>query len=184
MENPVVKAECYSLRRLILTYILIMLSAYAAIQFKIPEEKNSSELLSKLLVTQTTKILNIMKSDIAATCDGTLITMTPPSNKPDKVNIFTMDVQFGCNGIEAMLIYAAAVAAFPASWKRKLIGIAAGVILIHAANVLRIVALAYTGVYYPKLFQYLHVYILQGMMVAFALVIFFVYLHLNASKTA
>jgi exosortase/archaeosortase family protein len=160
-----------------------MLSAYGAIQFKITEEKNSSELLSKLLVIQTTKILNFIKSDILATCEGTQITMTPPSNKPDKMNIFAMDVQFGCNGIEAMLIYAAAIAAFPASWKRKLIGIFAGIVLIHAANVLRIVALAYTGVYYPKLFQYLHVYVLQGMMVAFALVIFFIYLHLNAAKT-
>ncbi len=159
-----------------------MLSAYGVVQFKIIKEMSSSELLAKLLTIQTTKVLNIL--NLPATCEGTQITMSPPSDKPNTMNFFAMDIKFGCNGIEAMLIYAAAVAAFPASWKRKLTGIFAGIILIHVANVGRIVALAFIGVYYPKIFQYFHVYILQGMMVAFALVIFFVYLHLNASKTA
>ncbi len=159
-----------------------MLSAYGAIHLKIIKELNTGELLTEILTIQTTEILNILHLD--ATCSATKITMTPPSNKPNTLNVFAMDIRFGCNGIEAMLIYAAAVTAFPASWKRKLAGIFVGIVLIHIANVGRIVALAFIGVYYPKLFQYFHVYILQGMMIAFALVIFFVYLHLNATKTA
>ena len=37
-----------------------------------------------------------------------------------------MEVKFGCNGLEAILLYVAAVLAFPASWKERIIGIVAG----------------------------------------------------------
>ncbi len=143
---------------------------------------NLSGLLTKLLVIQSTQVLNILNQN--ATFTGSKIIIKPHVNKSNSKPSFAMEVQFGCNGIEAMLIYVSAVAAFPSSWKKKLSGITAGVILIHIGNVLRIATLGFVGVYYRKFFEYFHVYILQGMMIAFALVIFIVYLHYDTSKTS
>jgi exosortase/archaeosortase family protein len=69
-----------------------------------------------------------------------------------------------------------AVIAFPSSCKRRLIGIAAGFAVIQVVNVLRIAGLAYTGVHFPGIFEYIHIYIAQGIMIAVALGVFFVYL--------
>ena len=73
-------------------------------------------------------------------------------------------VKFGCNGLEAVLIYAGAILSFPATWKKKLLGIIAGFIVIQIVNIIRIVALAYSCIYFKNLFEYIHIYIAEGIM--------------------
>jgi len=75
------------------------------------------------------------------------------------------------------MIYSVAVIAFPASWKKKLIGIASGFAVIQIVNILRIVGLAYSGIHARNLFEYIHIYIAQGMMIAISLGVFFIYLN-------
>lgn len=172
----------YSFGRLVIFFILILLIIYSVVNFKIVKGMTPSELLTKLVVIQTTQCLNVLHHD--STFTGSIITIAPHKNKSKRDLAFSMDIMFGCNGIEAMLIYASAAAAFPASWKRKLLGITSGIVLIHIGNILRITSLGLIGLYYPNLFDYFHVYVLQGMMIAFALVIFSTYLHFNAAKTS
>ncbi len=74
------------------------------------------------------------------------------------------------------MIYSVAVIAFPASIKKKIIGIVAGFIVLQVVNILRIAGLAYSGIYFRKLFEYIHIYVAQGMMIAISLGIFFLYL--------
>ena len=83
---------------------------------------------------------------------------------------------FGCNGLEAVMIYAVAVLTFPASWRNRIIGIIAGFVVIQVLNLIRIVALAYAGVYHKELFDLIHVYVAQGVMIAVALGTFVIYL--------
>src|SRR5215831_3114047 len=40
---------------------------------------------------------------------------------------FAVSIEAGCNGVEATIVLLAAILSFPASWKRKLIGLAVGV---------------------------------------------------------
>ena len=63
---------------------------------------------------------------------------------------FAVNIRNGCNGVEAMLIYFAAVLAFPASWKSRLLGVALGFVAIQLVNLVRVVALFLTGVYFPQ----------------------------------
>ncbi|MEO5360492.1 MAG: exosortase H [Nitrospirota bacterium] len=177
--NTVKPNHKYSFGRLVIFFILILLILYSVVNFKTVKRMTPSELLTNLVVIQTTQCLNVLHQK--STFTGSVITIAPHVNKS---HTFSMDIMFGCNGIEAMLIYASAVAAFPASWKRKLLGITSGVVLIHIGNILRITSLGLIGLYYPNLFDYFHVYVLQGMMIAFALVIFSTYLHFNAAKTS
>ncbi len=95
----------------------------------------------------------------------------------------SLNVLFGCNGLEAFLIYAAAVLAFRASWGKRLFGIVIGFLVLQLLNVLRITALGIVGVYFRDFFYYFHVYVAQGIMIAFALVMFMAYMsYANKNK--
>lgn len=88
----------------------------------------------------------------------------------------SLDVRFGCNGLEAVMIYSVAVVAFPSSWKKRFLGILAGFVVIQVVNVVRIAGLAYAGIHFRSLFDYIHIYVAQGLMIAVALGLFFIYL--------
>ncbi len=84
----------------------------------------------------------------------------------------TLRIAFGCNGLEAVVIYGSAVLAFPASWKYKIKGLVYGLVSMQLLNLIRIAALGYTAVHFPKWFDYVHYYVAQGLMIAVALGIF------------
>src|SRR6476661_3323718 len=78
---------------------------------------------------------------------------------------FAVNIRNGCNGVEAMLIFIAAVLAFPASWKSRLTGLALGILAIQVVNLVRVVALFLTGVYFPKIFDTSHTVIWQTVVI-------------------
>lgn len=78
---------------------------------------------------------------------------------------FAVNIRNGCNGVEAMLIYFAAVLAFPAPWKSRLLGVVFGFFAIQFVNLIRVVALFLTGVYFPKLFDSSHTVIWQTIVI-------------------
>ncbi len=94
----------------------------------------------------------------------------------------SLDVRFGCNGLEAFFIYVAAILSFPASGRKKMWGVFVGFLIIQGLNILRIVALCFCAVYLKKYFYYFHIYVAQGIMIAFALVLFLFWLNYAAEK--
>jgi exosortase H (IPTLxxWG-CTERM-specific) len=78
---------------------------------------------------------------------------------------FAVNIRNGCNGVEAMLIFLAAVLAFPASWKSRLAGLALGILAIQIVNLIRVVALFLTGVYFPRIFDTSHTVIWQTIVI-------------------
>ena len=78
---------------------------------------------------------------------------------------FAVNIKNGCNGVEAMIIYFAAVLAFPAPWRSKASGLLFGFLAIQLVNLLRVVALFLTGVYLPKLFDSSHTVIWQTVVI-------------------
>jgi exosortase H (IPTLxxWG-CTERM-specific) len=79
-----------------------------------------------------------------------------------------VDLKTGCNGLVATLIFISAIVAFPASWKYKLLGVLLGIIALQAFNVIRIGVLFYLGLYHPKLFDMVHIYVAQSILIAIA----------------
>src|SRR4051812_28584096 len=84
---------------------------------------------------------------------------------------FAGNIRNGCNGGEAMLIFLAAVLAFPASWKSRLAGLALGILAIQVVNLVRVVALFLTGVYFPKIFDTSHTVIWQTIVILFGVLL-------------
>jgi exosortase H (IPTLxxWG-CTERM-specific) len=78
---------------------------------------------------------------------------------------FAVNIRNGCNGVEAMLIFLAAVLAFPASWKSRGAGLVLGILAIQVVNLIRVVALFLTGVYFPRIFDTSHTVIWQTIVI-------------------
>lgn len=87
-----------------------------------------------------------------------------------------MEVKFGCNGLEAILLYVAAVLAYPAKWKTRLLGIVAGSTLLQVLNIIRIGVLAWVLENEREHFALMHEYVTQSIMIALAFIIFLIYL--------
>ena len=91
-------------------------------------------------------------------------------------NGFAIEIERGCNGIEAMIVLAAAVLAFPAPLWHKLIGLAVGFVAIQGLNILRIISLFYLGQWSLTAFEWFHLYIWQALIILDALVVWLIWL--------
>jgi exosortase/archaeosortase family protein len=69
---------------------------------------------------------------------------------------FSLAIVLDCAAIDAQALFAATVLAFPAPWRRKLTGLAAGLAVITAVNLVRIVILYFVGLRWPRYFDFLH----------------------------
>jgi exosortase H (IPTLxxWG-CTERM-specific) len=163
-----------SVKRFAITYLILMGTFFLLIGLKpIQEIIDLNGLYTRGVVILTSKILEIL--GIQGTYQGSII----------RLSSIALDVRFGCNGLEAVMIYSVAVIAFPASWKDKLMGILGGFLVIQVINILRISSLAYSAIHFKDLFEYIHIYIAQGMMIAVSLGVFFIYLkYAKASQKA
>ncbi len=78
---------------------------------------------------------------------------------------FAVVIYNGCNGLVTSLIFIAGVVAFPARARAKLIGLLGGLLAIQLVNLVRIVALFYTGVFAPRLFGQSHIFVWQSIVI-------------------
>ncbi|HEV2444637.1 MAG TPA: exosortase H [Candidatus Sulfopaludibacter sp.] len=88
---------------------------------------------------------------------------------------FQIAVEDTCNASNVVILLCAAILAFPAGWRQKLKGIAIGTLLLHALNLVRIISLFYLGQYSASWFEFSHLYVWEGLMMVFTLVLFWVW---------
>lgn len=70
-------------------------------------------------------------------------------------------IEDGCNGLELFLLYIGFILAMPAPWKRKLLFIPLGIVVIHVVNVLRCVGLCVLIQSWKEHFDLAHHYIFK-----------------------
>ncbi len=86
------------------------------------------------------------------------------------VNDLIMNINHECTGIFVVMLFTSFVLAYPASWRARLGGLAFGIPLFFAVNVLRLATLARIVEIYPGAFFYLHEYVWQGILTVVVLV--------------
>ena len=94
----------------------------------------------------------------------------------DKVSGFGVRIERGCNGLEAVIILFAAIFAFPAPFKNKLIGFTIGFFAIQILNLVRIISLYYLGQWNYTAFEWFHLYLWQALIILDALVVWLIWL--------
>ena len=88
---------------------------------------------------------------------------------------FGVSIEPGCNGIEACIVLFAAIMAFPASWRHKLVGLVAGFVAVQALNVVRVISLFYLGQLDMDVVDFAHEYLWQALIMLDVLVVWLVW---------
>lgn len=142
-------------------YILIMALLLLTIGLEpVQRVVDINGLYTKSVVWVTARLLSLLGLQVGGS--GSIIQLPG----------IALDVRFGCNGLEAVFIYGAALLAYPAPWRRKGVGFLAGLAAIQLLNLVRIAVLGMVGVYLPGWFHLFHIYVAQGLMIGVALVLF------------
>jgi len=86
-------------------------------------------------------------------------------------NGFAVSIEAGCNGVEATIVLVAAMLAFPAPWRRKLLGLGVGIVAVQGLNVIRVISLFYLGQWSERAFSFAHQYVWQALIMLDVLII-------------
>ncbi len=159
------------MKQFLLLYILYMVIAFILVDYEpIRELLRLDEFYTSAVVTLSAWLIELI--DINVIADGAML----------KLNGAIMHVKFGCNGLEAILLFIAAVLAYPASWRVRFIGIVAGSSVLQVLNIIRIALLAWVLEYYPQNFALMHEYVTQSIMIALAFILFLIYLQVAENE--
>jgi exosortase H (IPTLxxWG-CTERM-specific) len=97
---------------------------------------------------------------------------------------FSVDIRHGCDAIYPSALLLSAVLASPVSFRMKIPGMVAGVVLLMAMNLVRIVSLFYAGVYFPGVFQAMHLEIWPFIFILLALLFWLMWARWAAANKA
>ena len=86
-------------------------------------------------------------------------------------NAFAVSIEAGCNGVEATIVLIAAILAFPASWKHKLVGLLVGIVAVQGLNIVRVISLFYLGQWNFDAFEWAHLYLWQALIMLDVMVV-------------
>lgn len=145
--------------RFLLVFFLTLVVCYSIIAFN-PVNDHVIVPFTHLLSAGSGALLRVIGQPV--TVRGTVIASSR----------FAVDVENGCNGVEAMLLLVAAIFAFPASWPSRIAGILAGSVAVQLLNFVRIVSLYLLGRYYPSVFQLFHTGVWQILIILLSVGIF------------
>jgi archaeosortase B (VPXXXP-CTERM-specific) len=93
------------------------------------------------------------------------------------ISNFVLDIVRQCTGLFEVITLIAAVFAYPTSLKNKMKGIAIGLPLIYFFNTVRLISLAYLGIYSFALLEIVHDYVLQITFFSFVVSIWFYWIN-------
>lgn len=143
-------------------FLLILLGSYLLIAWN-PVNDNVIEPFTAAIARGSAVLLNAMGQGV--TVNGTIL------GSPR----FAVNINNGCNGVEAMLILLASIVAFPASLRARLIGLGLGAIAIQVLNAVRIVTLYLLGAHYPRFFDTFHTSVWQIIIILSAIIFFLIW---------
>ncbi|HVR43281.1 MAG TPA: exosortase H [Thermoanaerobaculia bacterium] len=146
----------------LLKFALLIVVLYLAVALR-PVDRHVVTPFSEAITAASAWVLNGVGEPVVR--EGTMI----------RSPRFAVDVKNGCNGLEAVLLLVAAVLAFPASWKAKLIGVVGGTLAIEALNLVRVTSLYVLGRDYPHLFETFHVTVWQAVIFVLTIAMFLVW---------
>ncbi|HEY3055792.1 MAG TPA: exosortase H [Thermoanaerobaculia bacterium] len=95
---------------------------------------------------------------------------------------FAMDVRNGCNAVETMMLFAAAVLSFPASARFRMIGLAIGLPIIQLVNIVRLTSLFWVGSRHARWFDVFHIALWQSVIILIGVAMFAIWSSRSAAQ--
>lgn len=147
-------------KRPVLAFVLlfaVLMGVFYAITFIPAVNKKAIPAYMRFNARASVVIINLFGEGARAT--GTFVSSSR----------FSVDILHGCDAIAPTMLFVAAVLAFPASIGSKLPGVVVGALILAVINLIRIATLFFTGIYYHKAFETMHVDVWQPVFVLLAL---------------
>jgi exosortase family protein XrtF len=126
---------------------------------------------------QTARLLSIWHAPVTAVVNSEGPTVSVRQADDTKLNVYE-----GCNGINVMIVFVAFVLAFGGNAKRMGWFIPLGVLLIHVANLLRLILLFEVVLRFPDYFYYLHKYAFTASLYVGVLFLWLWWVRLNKGR--
>lgn len=143
-------------------FFAVLVAAYLLIAWN-PVNDRVIVPFTEAIATGSGALLNAMGQKVAVT--GTVIASSR----------FAVNINNGCNGVEAMLILLACIVAFPASLRARIAGLLLGAVAVQLLNAIRIVTLYLLGAYQPRLFDLFHTAVWQVVIILAAIGFFLIW---------
>ncbi len=99
-------------------------------------------------------------------------------------NGFAVSIEAGCNGVEATIVLCAAILAFPAPWRHKVVGLVIGVVAVQLLNIVRVISLFYIGQWSYTVFEWAHLYVWQALIMLDVLVVWLIWVRRIPARPA
>ena len=158
--------------RFVIIFLLVLVSLFT-IEMQIPVQQNMIEPFTGLLAAISAGL--ILPFDHSVQAYGKILQFGDSG--------FAVSIEAGCNGVEATIVLIAAVLAFPALWRDRLIAIVLGFLAVQLMNIARIISLFYLGNWNLEIFSWVHLYLWPALIMLDVLIVFIVYLRYLARKS-
>jgi exosortase H (IPTLxxWG-CTERM-specific) len=166
-RKPVKKSPA----RFLLTFAGLLILFYAIIALH-PVNDHVVVPFTGAVARLSGRILNVLGERVSVA--GTVISSSA----------FTVNIENGCNGLETALLLAAAVLAFPASWRQRVAGFFLGFAAIEFVNLVRVVSLFWIGAHRPRWFGSAHTLVWQSLVVLAGVGLFVVWASIVTQKSS
>lgn len=94
----------------------------------------------------------------------------------------TWNVTSECTAINAVFLFIAFICAYSSAFRSKVLGLIAGIPLIVAVNILRLVVLGWVTEYWPKNAHLFHDYVWETIFLFFIIALWFIWINLVVSR--
>ena len=89
----------------------------------------------------------------------------------------------GCNAVSVIILFVAFVVAFAEKWKKTVVFLLTGAVLIYAMNILRIVILSIAIYHYPQHTEILHGVVFPGLIYGMVFILWMIWVKILSRKT-
>ena len=158
--------------RFVMTFLLILITLFT-VEMLNPVQEH--------VITPFTSLLAHLSAVLILPFDNSVIAYGKVLQFKDSG--FAVSIEAGCNGVEATIVLIAAICAFPASWRARLIAISLGFLAIQVLNIVRIISLFYLGNWNLEYFSWIHLYLWPALIMLDVLVVFIFYLRYLSKQT-
>jgi len=158
--------------RFVMTFLLILIALFT-VEMLNPVQEH--------VITPFTSLLAHLSAVLILPFDNSVIAYGKVLQFKDSG--FAVSIEAGCNGVEATIVLIAAICAFPASWRARLIAISLGFLAIQVLNIVRIISLFYLGNWNLEYFSWIHLYLWPALIMLDVLVVFIFYLRYLSKQT-
>jgi exosortase/archaeosortase family protein len=79
---------------------------------------------------------------------------------------FACEIYHACTAFTPVVLLAAAILPWPASWRARLLGVVVGAAFLMVLNQLRLISLVWLGVYAPQFFDFVHFWLWHAVLIA------------------